>query len=119
MFNRSTFVVTCKIFDCYFGFFVSEFWVFLTSLLVAFHLLIRKIFIEHLCWDSTLLNSGDDNEKAKAMLSRAYILLYRDKQIYPWYVADIMSDTDNALEKNTESQEEREERGELGKSSFS
>ena len=29
-----------------------------------------------------------------------------------------MSDTDNALEKNTESEEEREEGGELGKSSL-
>lgn len=84
--------------------------------MVAFHLLIQKIFIGHLCWDSPVLNVADNNKTAKAMLSRAYILLQRDKQIYPWYIADIMLDTDNALENNTENEEEREERGELGKS---
>ena len=36
--------------------------------------------------------------------------------MYPWYIADTMLDTDNALERNTENEEEREERGELGKS---
>lgn len=36
--------------------------------------------------------------------------------MYPWYIADIMLDTHNALERNIENEEEREERGELGKS---
>ena len=84
--------------------------------MVAFHLLIQKIFIEHLHWDSPVLNVADNNKTAKAMLSRAYILLQRDKQMYPLYIADTMLDTDNALERNTENEEEREERGELGKS---
>lgn len=77
--------------------------------MVAFHLLIQKIVIDHLCWDSPLLNVAGNNKTAKAMLSRAYILLQRDKQIYPWYIADIMLDTDNASERNKENEEEREE----------
>ena len=48
---------------------------FKTTLMVAFHLLIQKIFIGHLRWDSPVLNVADNNKTAKAMLSRAYILL--------------------------------------------
>ena len=62
------------------------------------------------CWEY-------DNKKAKAKPSRTYILEKRDKQIYTWCVADMMSGNDNVWGKSSESEEGREEGGELGKSS--